>query len=189
MLIREYDWADPTDYFSVVDKSFTLQFPSVIILPLMLFWLSSLEHYHELLYCTQYVELVDILSCCTKTIIPRYSTPTLHTTLLVDFTFTLFWPKSNCKFCQFCSWNEKYPQIPSKCPQSVCSGSGSQPNMGHCWLRLMTTVSSDKGEKGERGDGTPVESDNQGRRYSFVGENGCGGELRRRASIVKSESS
>ena len=136
-----------------------------------------------------YVELVDILSCCTKTIIPRYSTPTLHTTLLVDFTFALFWQKSKCKFCQFCSWNEKYPQIPSKCPQSVCSGSGSQPNMGHCWLRLMTTVSSDKGEKGERGDGTPVESDNQGRRYSFVGENGSGGELRRRASIVKSESS
>jgi hypothetical protein len=53
----------------------------------------------------------------------------------------------------------------------------------------MTTVSTDKGEKGERGDGTPVESDNQGRRYSFVGENGSGGELRRRASIVKSESS
>ena len=23
--------------------------------------------------------------------------------------------------------------------------------MGHCWLRLMTTVSSDKGEKGEKG--------------------------------------
>ena len=105
------------------------------------------------------------------------------------FYFHTFLTKSKCKFCQFCSWNEKYPQIPSKCPQSVCSGSGSQPNMGHCWLRLMTTVSTDKGEKGERGDGTPVESDNQGRRFSFVGENGSGGELRRRASIVKSESS
>ena len=90
--------------------------------------------------------------------------------------------KSNSKNLLICSWNEKY-----KCPQSVCSG--SQPNMGRCWLRLLTTESTEKGEKGERGDGTPVESaDNQGRRYSFVGENG-NGELRRRASIVKSESS
>ena len=62
---------------------------------------------------------------------------------------------------KICSWNEKY-----KCTQSVCSG--SQPNVGRCWLRLLAKVTTEKGQDVKNGDDLPVDSNNQGRRYRWL---------------------